>query len=143
MDSEPPAEWFLRPPAAFDIVSARFPEKNPQPDGSFKLRPALVLTVLRDDSDGMVAARVAYGTSNLKLMQREGQDLIIQNAADLRVIGLPRATRFDLDEVLVMPWCPPHFDCWTGYESPVIGSLTGEYAREVAWLMLKRQQPQG
>lgn len=140
MDSEPAAEWFLRPPAAFDIVSARFPEVNPQPDGSFKLRPALVLSVLRDDADGMIAARVAYGTTNLKLMQREGLDLVIQNAADLRIIGLAMATRFDLDEILIMPWCPPHFDCWTGYETPVIGRLTLEYAKDLAWMMLKREQ---
>lgn len=140
MASEPPAEWFRRPPAAFDIVTARFPEADPQPDGSFKLRPALVLSVLRDDTDGMIAARIAYGTTNLKLMRRENVDLIIQNAADLRVIGLPRATRFDLDETLIAPWCPPHFDCWAGYETPVIGSLTREYARDLAWLMLKREQ---
>lgn len=141
MDSdEPAAEWYRRPPSAFDIVTCNFPEADPPPDGSLKLRPALVLSVLRQKTTGMIALRIAYGTSVLKLLQREHLDLIIQNATDLRLIGLPRATRFDLDNTVELPWCPPHFDTWAGYSSPIIGTLTQDYAKEVPWLMLKRQQ---
>lgn len=105
-----------------------------------KLRPALVLSVLRNKETGAIALKVAYGTSALKLMQREHLDLIIQNAADMRTVGLPRATRFDLDNTVSLPWCPPYFDCWDGYRTPVIGSLTEDYAKDLAWLMLKREQ---
>lgn len=139
---EPAAEWYRRPPSAFDIVTCYFPEADPPPDGSTKLRPALVLSVLRESTSGKIALRIAYGTSVLKLLQREHLDLIIQNATDLRLVGLPRATRFDLDNTVVMPWCPPYFEAWPGYGTPVIGTLTEDYAKELAWLMLKREQPQ-
>lgn len=138
-DEAPPAEWFKRPPAAFDIVTCYFPETQPEP-GGLKLRPALVLSVLRDKNMGMIALRIAYGTSHLKLTLRSDVDLIVQNAADMAVIGLPRATRFALDELATLPWCPPHFDCWDGYETPKIGQLTEPYARDLAWLMHKRDQ---
>jgi hypothetical protein len=137
-----PAEWPSKPPAAFDIVACFFPESEPKPDGSIKLRPALVLSVLRRASTGEVAVRVAYGTKNLKLMHREHLDLIIQNASDMRLMGLAVATRFDLDHVALLPWTDTFFGCWSGYQTPVIGSLTQEYAKELAWLMLKREQPE-
>lgn len=138
-DEAPPAEWFKRPPSALDLVTCYFPESQPEPGGP-KLRPALILSVLRDRKTGMIGLRIAYGTTNLKLMQRSDRDLIIQNAEDLGIMGLPRATRFDLDELVVLPWCPPHFECWEGYPSPKIGQLTEPYARDLAWLMLKRDQ---
>lgn len=137
---EPAAEWYRRPPSAFDIITCYFPEADPPPDGTPKLRPALVLSVLRNKETGMIAVKVAYGTSVLKLLQRDHLDLIIQNATDLRLIGLPRATRFDLDNTVVLPWCPPHCNCWDGYPTPVIGTLTESYAKDLAWLMLKREQ---
>lgn len=132
-------EWFKRPPAALDIVTCYYPETQPPPGGP-KLRPALVLSVLRNRNNGMIALKVAYGTSHLKLTRREGLDLIIQNAEDLRLIGLPKATRFALSETATLPWCPPYFDCWTGYVTPRIGNLTEDYAKELAWLMLKADQ---
>jgi hypothetical protein len=138
--ADPPAEWFKRPPAAFDIVTCNFPERDPEPQGSVKLRPALVLSVLREKGTGRIALKVAYGTTVLKLMQRSQIDLIIQNAQDMRIMGLPRATRFDLDELATLPWCPPYFDCWPTYKTPVIGTLIEDYARDLAWLMLKREQ---
>lgn len=138
-DETPPAEWFKRPPSALDIVTCRFPETKPEPGGP-KLRPALILSVLRSKSNGMIGLKIAYGTRNLKLMQRSDRDLIIQNAEDMHIMGLPCATRFDLEELVIIPWCPPHFDCWQGYSTPKIGALTEDYARELAWLMLKREQ---
>lgn len=134
------AEWEASPPAAFDIVTCYFPESEPKPEGKLKLRPALVLSVLRGKTTGAWAVRVAYGTSTLKLMQREHLDLIIQNATDMRLMGLAKATRFDLDEVVTLPWTRTHFGCWSGYQSPLIGTLLTEYAKDLAWLMLKRDQ---
>lgn len=104
-----------------------------------KPRPTLVLTVLEDEKSGMFACEVAFGTKNLKLMQRQHLDLIIQNAAHLRQFGLYRATRFDLDQKVILPWTSEFFGCWDGYSTPVIGALTEDYLRDYAFLMLRRQ----
>lgn len=95
--------------------------------------------VSQNQSDGMFACQVAFGTKNLKLMQRQHVDLIVQNATSLRQFGLYRATRFDLDFVVVLPWTPEFFGCWDGYSTPVIGSLTEEYIKDYAYLMLRRK----
>lgn len=137
----PPAEWYRRAPAPLSIVTCYFPETDPEPDGSLKLRPALVLSILRDKGTGAIALRIAYGTSVLKLTRRLGVDLIIQNAVDMRIMGLPKATRFDLDEQVDLPYSTEFFACWEGYKTPVIGQLTEDYAKELAWLMYKRTQP--
>ncbi|MHB1104671.1 MAG: hypothetical protein ACYC0C_18245 [Devosia sp.] len=135
-----PPSWIERPPSAFDIVACYFPETNPKPDGSEKLRPALVLNVFRDRKTQDTFCEVAYGTTNLKFPQRGHLDLIIQNAADLSLIGLHRATRFDLDRnnVVILPWSEEYLDCWPGFQSPYIGTLTEEYLKELAWLIMKR-----
>ena len=87
----------------------------------------------------MFACEVAFGTKNLKLMQREQLDLVIQNASHIRQFGLERATRFDLDLIIALPWTAEFFGCWRGYTSPVIGSLTSEYIKEYAYQMLRRK----
>jgi hypothetical protein len=66
-------------------------------------------------------------------------DLIIQNAADLNQFGLVRATRFDLDNIArALPWTAEFFGCCTGYRTPVIGSLTKDYIKTYAYLMMSR-----
>lgn len=118
------------------------PEKEPEPDGSPKLRPALILNVFMDEETGQYYCEVAYGTTNLKFPQRGHLDLIVQNAADLRDIGLHRATRFDMDKenVVILPWSREFFDCWDGMDTPYIGSLTEEYLKILAWVLFKREQ---
>lgn len=123
-------------PSAYDIVACWYPEdENPDEPGP-DLRPALILTVLQGKSSGAFACRVAYGTKILKIIKRQGVDLIIQDPSD---VGLPRPTRFDLDRVVTLPWAPPFFDCWTGYTSPKIGALTEKHIRDLAWISFKRQ----
>jgi hypothetical protein len=130
--------WSLSQPAAYDIVACWYPEvENPDVPGP-ELRPALITQVLRGKKTGAFACRVAYGTKILKIIQRQTIDLIIQHPPDLAQIGLPRPTRFDLDRVILLTWEPPFFDCWKGYPSPKIGSLTEFYIREYAFLMMKR-----
>ncbi|MEP1802959.1 MAG: hypothetical protein ABJJ71_17550, partial [Lentilitoribacter sp.] len=81
--------WVAQQPSAFDIVACYFPEKDVTDGGEiFKLRPALVLKVLKGKNTGSIACEVAYGTKNLKFVQRKNRDVIIQNAADLTIIGL-------------------------------------------------------
>lgn len=131
--------WVDAPPTPFDIVACYYPEEDPEPGSSPKLRPALVIGVLKGRSTGTFACDVYYGTKHLKLGSRD-RDLTIQNAADLAIIGLPTATRFDLDRKLLLPWTPDFFGCWSGYKTPKLGALTETYVREYAWLMMLRQR---
>lgn len=96
---------------------------------------------MRGKKSGAVACRLAYGTKNLKFVQRKDLDLIVQNAADLNAIGLPMATRFDLDEknLATLPWTTEFFGCWGGYRHPRIGALTLDYVKNYAYVMALRQ----
>jgi hypothetical protein len=139
-DATLPFNWPGVPPASYDIVACYYPESEPQPDGSDKLRPALVLNVFKDKAGGGWFIEVAYGTSNLKFTQRSHLDLIIQNASDLRDMGLAKATRFNLNkgDVVVLPWTPEFFGCWSDMDSPYIGTLTEDYLKDLAWLLFRR-----
>lgn len=140
-DASSQPSWVSTPPAAFDIVSCYYPETEPQPDGEFKLRPTLVLKVFQSD-DGY-ACEVAFGTKNLKIPKRQGWDLIVQNAGDMNQFGLYHATRFDLDNIEMLVWTPEFFGCWKHRTHPKLGSLTFEYIREYAYLMMRRSQVPG
>jgi hypothetical protein len=96
------------------------------------------MEVLEDKNTGQFACKVAFGTKVLKLMQRQHLDLIIQNAADLRILGLYRATRFDLDSTAVLLWSEEFFGCWAGHNTPVIGTLTESYIKDFAYLMMRK-----
>lgn len=133
----PQPKWTQSPPNQFDIVACYFPETNPK--GALRLRPCLVENVYQGKS-GLFAVDVAFGTSNLKISQRMGLDLIIQNLQDMNTIGLPMATRFDLDPVnsVRLPWIDTYFGCWRGYPSPFIGRITAQYQKEYAYCKLQR-----
>lgn len=119
-------------------MAGYYPETKPKAE--LRLRPCLVLDVLKGATSGKLAVRVAYGTKNLKFVQRKRIDLIIQHHAHLREIGLPRATRFVLDPeaVIVLPWSTEYFGCWDGYPDPIIGRLTEDYIKEYAYCMMMR-----
>ena len=121
-----------------DVVTAYFPESNPK--GAVKLRPCLVTKVLQNSETGEYACEVAFGTKNLKLIQRQGLDLIIQNSTDLSAMGLSVATRFDLDPETraILLWNPAFFGCWTGKTTPKLCSLPLEYQKEFAFLTMRR-----
>lgn len=137
--SSNPPNWLAQPPSAFDIIATRFPETKPK--GRIQLRPCLVLEVLKGKTSGSIALRMAFGTKNLKFAQRQYLDLIIQNAADLNAMGLPMATRFDLDarNVAALPWTEEFFGCWTGYPHPKIARLPDDYVKSYLYLMALRQ----
>ena len=136
--SEP--EWAARPPSAFDIATCYFPEVGKDAKQIPKLRPSLILNVFQGKSDGRFACDVAFGTSRLKFHRRKGIDIIIQNHTDIGMVGLSQATRFDLDHIIKLPWTREFFDCWSGFSSPIIGSLTEEYIKEYAFCMMQRQR---
>lgn len=123
----------------FDIVTGYYPESRPKA-GTPAHRPCLVTAVYQDSETGGYACEVTYGTKSLKTHQRMGLDIIIINSADLDLIGLPMATRFDLDadNRVVMEWKEDNFMPWAGYQSPKIGALTLDNQKEYAWLMAKR-----
>jgi hypothetical protein len=136
--SQSQPNWVAQQPSAFDIVTGYYPEREPK--GALRLRPCLVLDVLRGKNTGAIACRVAYGTKNLQFVQRKNLDLIIQNASDLNLIGLPLATRFNLDanNLVDLPWSQDFFGCWKGYSHPKIGALTEKYIKDYAYSMMLR-----
>ena len=145
MPSKGEPAWVRSPPAAYDIVTAYYPEsQGGTRSAKPKLRPSLVLNVLTDpDEPGLFFCRVAYGTKNLKIVQRRHLDIIVQNAVHVHQLGLARATRFDLDSTVTLPWTDEFFGCWTGHATPRIGALTEDYIREYAYLMMLRHTPSG
>lgn len=132
-------KWTRSPPNLFDIVTGYYPESKPKA-GTPAHRPCLITAVYQNDEDGSYACEIAFGTKTLKTHQRSGLDIIIVNSSDLDEIGLPIATRFDLDSEsrVVLEWRTDNFRPWKGYSSPKIGALTLVYQKEYAWLMAKR-----
>ncbi len=55
-------------------------------------------------------------------------------------MGLGVATRFVLDEdqLIMMPWRPPRFGCWSGRKSPRLGTLLADYRKDFARIMMRR-----
>lgn len=131
--------WVNSPPSAFDIVTGYYPETKPK--HALRLRPLLVLNVYKNASGTAYACDVTFGTKNIKFVQRKHLDIIIQNSVDLGHIGLPMATRFDLDEenIARLPWDDEFFGCWTGRSHPKLGSLPEPYVKDYVFFMALRQ----
>jgi hypothetical protein len=134
MASEP--AWTTTPPSAYDIVACWYPESDTPDEPGPDLRPALVIKVLQGKTTGSYACDVAYGTKTLKIIKRQTVDLIIEHP---HTVGLPRPTRFDLDQIARLPWGVPFFGTWEGYKTPKIGELTEPYIRDYAYIMIKRK----
>ena len=132
-------KWVLSPPSVFDIVAGYYPESKPRADTPAN-RPCLVTKVFQDDETGRYACEIAYGTKTLNAVARGDKDLIIQNYSHLDEMGLPVATRFNLDlnKRVVLEWNESNFKPWSGYKTPRIGQLTLHYQKDYAWMMGKR-----
>ena len=132
------ANWERQPPNLFDIVSGFYPETKPI--GADKLRPCLVLRVMQSEDSAEYACKVAYGTTNTKIFERADIDLIICNASKMQSVGLPRATRFNLDKdcLVLLPWNSEFFGCWQGYPTPIIGRLDEDLIKDYGYCMMKR-----
>src|SRR5947208_3657295 len=90
-------------PRRYDIAWCRFPVDATGMPGK-KLRPTLVRATKIDTESNRSALVVSYGTTKLKLGYRDKIDLIIQSAEQMGKLGLPSATRFDLDYMNIVPW---------------------------------------
>lgn len=128
-------------PAPLSIVWCAFPDHIAPEKPGPKNRPALVLSVryASDPPDGTHLVKVVYGTSNLKTGQRP-HDFIIGNFATRLICRLPQATRFDLDQVVWLPWAEPYFVARPGQQTPVISVLPMSEQQEFAWHMNYRDQ---
>jgi hypothetical protein len=127
-------------PRPLDIVWCHFPEfqHDPSKPGP-KPRPALVRAVRLNSERTRAEVEVTYGTSRTKSFERP-YDLIIANAEDRIAMGLPQATRFDLDLTIWLPWAEEWFKSRSHGQSAVIGSLTPKYRQMLAELTGRRAQ---
>jgi len=121
-------------PAPYDIVWCRFPFHESLGEPGPKPRPALVKNAATRH-DGSAEVEVVYGTTNLKMETRK-YDFIVSKTSEMDACGLYRATRFDLDKVVWLPWNTEWFDILPNYNSPVIGSLTS-YGKSMLQLTAK------
>jgi hypothetical protein len=84
---------------------------------------------------------VTYGTSKTKSDSRALLDLIVSNAAELALMGLPQATRFDLDLTIWLPWCSQFFIPRPGQPTPIMGHLTQTATMQLETLKVLRRKP--
>lgn len=125
-------------PAPYDIVWCRFPF-HPELDkpGPYP-RPALVRNAALMDDD-TAEVEVVYGTTKLKLTSRHF-DFVVSKASEMDACGLYRATRFDLDKSIWLPWTTDWFEVRHDYASPIIGSLTQEGIKMLQITAMVRQR---
>jgi len=98
--------WWAEP-AAGEIVWCHFPDDiHPRP----KPRPALVLVVFDNDAPPFTV-RVAYGTSQRTTRLHRGEFSILheRNPAAYAAAGLSYDTKFDLQQVLDLPYSTDWF----------------------------------
>ncbi|HTS40951.1 MAG TPA: hypothetical protein VMH84_10485 [Xanthobacteraceae bacterium] len=85
---------------------------------------------------------VSYGTTRLKLVQRERIDLIIQNAGRLAQLGLPSAVRFDLGLENWLPWASEFFAPPEHSIHIIAGPLSASELRRLETRLKRRWKPQ-
>ena len=125
-------------PRSLDIVWCRFPTAEmPSKPGPYP-RPALVRSVFLNPDHTKAMVEVTYGTSNTKSDERPF-DLILANAAEMAMMGLPQATRFDLDRTLRLPWAREFFEPRRDRPTPVIGHLTHSAIAQLEALKVARR----
>lgn len=119
-------------PAAGDVVWCHFPDDiHPRP----KPRPALILEVFDDDAPQFFV-RVAYGTSQRTTSLRRGEFSIerSRNLAAFEAAGLSYETKFDLKQVLELPFSTEWFSVPPAAphgQTPKLGTLHPSLVRAV------------
>lgn len=132
-------------PAPASIVWCAFPDHIRPDQPGPKPRPGLVFKVRQADNppQNRFLVQVAYGTSKLKSDKRPF-DFFIANFVDRLICRLPQATRFDLDNIVWLPWAKPYFIPRAAdqhqLDTPVITVLPDELQRNLGWLMQVRDQ---
>ena len=130
-------------PEPGDIVWCRFPERPRDKPGP-KPRPALVLEVTQR-ADG-IEVKVAYGTSHKLDRMLAGEFAIrkLDNASAYALAGLSYDTKFNLKEILLLPWNSEFFgvppDPKHG-QIPKLGSLHAGMIKAVAAALRATRSP--
>jgi hypothetical protein len=111
-------------PRPGDIVWCHFPNYDPK-DATMRERPALVVSVMHD-RDPMLL-RVAYGTSQKPRPVRAGS-FLVEAPEHLKIAGLWKPTRFDMKNLVVLPYTLGAFVNAPGESgntkpSPILGAL--------------------
>lgn len=125
-------------PRSLDIVWCRFPHELDTIEPGPKHRPGLVRSVFLNPTHTRVKVEVCYGTSKLKT-ELYPNDLFIQNMERLNILGLTQATRFELDRVVVLPWCSEFFGPKDGAKTPILGRFGPEEVRKLDRCRRKRR----
>jgi hypothetical protein len=131
-------------PAPASIVWCNFPQTPDLGKPGPKARPGLVFRVRYADKspDGRFYVLIAYGTSKTKVGKRPF-DFTLANSSTLDVLRLPQATRFDLDNVLWLPWAKPFFMPRRPdepYATPIVSVLPAALQETLKWTMLDRER---
>lgn len=119
-------------PAAGEIVWCHFSDQiNPRP----KARPALILAVF-DDNAPSFDVRVAYGTSQRTTGLHRGEFAILRdrNAAAYSAAGLSHDTKFDLRQLVDLPYTSEWFSVPPAAphgQTPKLGTLHPSLVRAV------------
>jgi hypothetical protein len=92
-----------------------------------------------DPPEDKFVVRVVYGSSKLKSDKRPF-DFSISNYGTRLICRLPQATRFDLDQVVWLPWAKPFFVPRENDSTPVISVLPKAVQMDFAWHMNAREQ---
>lgn len=124
-------------PASLDIVWCRFPEREAPATPGPKSRPALVRAVALNDDETKGVVHVAFGTGRLKA--HRALDLQIQNFRSIEECGLEKATRFDLDRCLWLPWVKEFFGPAPGYSATILGHLDHQSCMQLEALKVARR----
>lgn len=124
-------------PRALDIVWCHFPFNAPPFKPGPYPRPALVKSVAIGPGN-VPEVEIVYGTSNLKMMKRR-YDLFVVNSREMAEAGCPQATRFDLDNVIWLPWAKEFFKCRRGKKTPVVGHLSARGRLVLEYLIEARK----
>jgi len=128
-------------PAPYDVVLCQFPEDLDLQKPPLKMRPGIVLQTAHSEEGFIPEVRLIYGTSKTKLQKRPF-DLIVMNNQAMYDAGLNRATRFDLDKIIWMPWAAEFFKKpdHPHYYGPVIGHLNDNTRRLLGHLLVERDR---
>jgi hypothetical protein len=128
-------------PAPLDIVLCRFPDHLDLGKPGPKRRPGLIIQTAISETGLRGEVRVVYGSTNLKSFKRQN-DLYVVNYKEMYEAGLHKATRFDLDKVLWLPWADEFFEKpqHIHYQSPVIGHLPENSYRLLGHLLAERER---
>jgi hypothetical protein len=130
-------------PSPASIVWCKFPDHLAPGVPGPKERPALVFKVRYADDPpaDRFYVQVAYGTSKMK-HERRLNDFALANVTLLNLLRLPQPTRFDLDNVLWLPWAKPFFcprDETDRFATPTISTLPDDLQRVLGWTMAERE----